>query len=126
MLFISPHATNFDIPTFKISSNTYHFLYTNYFTKPTNIKLPIALTSISNGICLLLTDVGMKKERKILLKSEVKSILRVKSDSSFQEMINTGEFPRGFRVGLRRVGWYEDEVYAWLDERVKEARGEMA
>ncbi|EAP9735553.1 AlpA family phage regulatory protein [Salmonella enterica] len=65
----------------------------------------------------------MNTERKILLKSEVKNILRVKSDSSFQEMINTGEFPRGFRIGLRRVGWFEDEVNEWLKTHVIESRG---
>lgn len=65
-------------------------------------------------------------ERKILLKTEVKSIIRVKSDSAFQEMINAGEFPRGFRIGLRRVGWFEDEVNHWINERVLEARGEVA
>ncbi|EPD0208797.1 helix-turn-helix transcriptional regulator [Salmonella enterica] len=65
-------------------------------------------------------------KRKILLKREVKDILRIKGDSSFYEMIKRGEFPAGFKVGLRRVGWYEDEVYSWLDERAKEARGEVA
>ncbi|AKW15018.1 helix-turn-helix transcriptional regulator [Salmonella enterica] len=65
-------------------------------------------------------------ERKILLKKEVKAILRIKSDSAFQDMINAGEFPCGFRIGLRRVGWFEDEVNTWLKERVLEARGEVA
>ncbi len=60
--------------------------------------------------------------RKILLKQEVKNILRLKSDSSLQEMINAGEFPCGFRIGLRRVGWFEDEVLSWLDLRVSESR----
>lgn len=59
-------------------------------------------------------------DQKILLKKEVKAILRVSSDSNFQEMINAGEFPRGFRVGLRRVGWLEDEVNAWLAQRIAE------
>ncbi|WP_284602460.1 helix-turn-helix transcriptional regulator [Dickeya dadantii] len=59
-------------------------------------------------------------ERKILLKKEVKAILRVSSDSSFQEMINAGEFPKGFRIGLRHVGWFEDEVNTWLSQRIAE------
>lgn len=66
------------------------------------------------------------EERKILLKKEVKMILRIKSDSAFQEMINAGEFPRGFRIGLRRVGWFEDEVNKWINDRVFESRGEVA
>lgn len=65
-------------------------------------------------------------KRKILLKSEVKNIIRIKSDSAFQEMINAGEFPRGFRIGLRRVGWFEDEVNKWINDRVFESRGEVA
>lgn len=56
----------------------------------------------------------------------VKNILRIKADSSLQDMINAGEFPKGFRIGLRRVGWYEDEVLAWLKEREEEARGTAA
>ncbi|UPY93605.1 AlpA family transcriptional regulator [Pectobacterium sp. 21LCBS03] len=59
-------------------------------------------------------------ERKILLKKEVKSILRLKSDSAFQDMINAGEFPKGFRIGMRRVGWFEDEVSDWLRQRIAE------
>lgn len=60
--------------------------------------------------------------QKILLRKEVMEILRVKSPACFQEMINAGEFPRGFKIGLRRVGWFEDEVNEWLAGRVREAR----
>lgn len=52
-------------------------------------------------------DVDMKNtERKILFKSEVKGIIRVKSDSSFQEMINAGEFlAAGFHVARLVRRW---------------------
>ncbi|EFC2563322.1 AlpA family phage regulatory protein [Escherichia coli] len=65
----------------------------------------------------------MEVIRKILTRQEVKNILRIKADSSLQDMINAGIFPKGFKIGLRRVGWYEDEVLAWLKEREEEARG---
>ncbi|HCP5650310.1 TPA: AlpA family phage regulatory protein, partial [Escherichia coli] len=49
-----------------------------------------------------------------------------KADSTLQSMINAGEFPQGFRVGLRRRGWYEEDVIAWMKEREQEARGTTA
>ncbi|ACD07993.1 AlpA family phage regulatory protein [Escherichia coli] len=49
-------------------------------------------------------------------------MLRIKSDSTLTKMVNKGGFPKGFRVGLRRIGWYEDEVLAWLKERERESR----
>lgn len=58
--------------------------------------------------------------RKILLKKEVKAFIRINSDSAFQELINVGEFPKGFRLGLRLLGWFEDEVEEWLINRVAE------
>ncbi|EER0422849.1 AlpA family phage regulatory protein [Escherichia coli] len=68
----------------------------------------------------------METIRKILTRQEVKNILRIKADSSLQDMINAGKFPKGFKIGLHRVGWYEDEVLAWLKEREEEARGTAA
>ena len=62
------------------------------------------------------------KMRAILLRPEVKALLLIKSDSTLTEMINKGGFPKGFRIGLRRIGWYEDEVLAWLKERERETR----
>ena len=60
--------------------------------------------------------------RAILLRPEVKALLRIKSDSTLTKMVNKGGFPKGFRIGLRRIGWYEDEVLAWLKERERESR----
>lgn len=58
--------------------------------------------------------------RKILLKKEVKEIIRINSDSAFQELINSGQFPKGFRLGMRLLGWFEDEVEHWLANRIAE------
>lgn len=58
--------------------------------------------------------------RKILLKKEVKEIIRINSDSAFQELINSGQFPKGFRLGMRLLGWFEDEVEGWLANRIAE------
>ncbi|PKE32918.1 transcriptional regulator [Rahnella sp. AA] len=58
--------------------------------------------------------------RKILLKKEVKEIIRINSDSAFQELINSGQFPKGFRLGMRLLGWFEDEIEEWLINRVAE------
>lgn len=68
----------------------------------------------------------MTEIRKIIIRTEVKKLINIKSDSTLQSMINAGEFPAGFRIGLRRRGWYEDEVLAWLKSREQEARGTAA
>ncbi|ELG5359293.1 AlpA family phage regulatory protein, partial [Escherichia coli] len=65
----------------------------------------------------------MEAIRKIIFRQEVKKIIHIKADSTLQSMINAGEFPQGFRVGLRRRGWYEDDVLSWQKEREEEARG---
>jgi len=31
-----------------------------------------------------------------------------------------GQFPRRIKIGLRAVGWLEDEVRRWLAERIAE------
>ncbi|MCM4471180.1 AlpA family phage regulatory protein [Escherichia coli] len=59
-------------------------------------------------------------------RQEVKKLIHIKADSTLQSMINAGEFPQGFRVGLRRRGWYEEDVIAWMKEREQEARGTTA
>lgn len=64
----------------------------------------------------------MEAIRKIIFRQEVKKIIHIKADSTLQSMINAGEFPHG----LRRRGWYEDDVLAWQKEREQEARGTAA
>ncbi|ELP8537527.1 AlpA family phage regulatory protein [Salmonella enterica] len=63
---------------------------------------------------------------KILTKKEVAARLRLRSTTSIDDMIRAGEFIPGFRRGLRRVGWFESEVNAWLAARVDERNSLMA
>ncbi|EBB7650857.1 hypothetical protein CRW69_25725 [Salmonella enterica subsp. enterica serovar Newport] len=63
---------------------------------------------------------------KILTKREVAARLRLRSTTSIDDMIRAGEFIPGFRRGLRRVGWFESEVNAWLTARVDERNALMA
>ncbi|EQA2399843.1 helix-turn-helix transcriptional regulator [Escherichia coli] len=58
-------------------------------------------------------------EKKILTKREVANLLRL-STTSIDTMIKAGEFIPGFKRGLRRVGWFEDEVKSWLEKKVEE------
>jgi prophage regulatory protein len=57
---------------------------------------------------------------KILTKKEVAALLRLSSTTSIDDMIRAGAFIPGFRRGLRRVGWFESEVNAWLQARIDE------
>lgn len=56
------------------------------------------------------------ENRKILLIGEVLAIMRMKSKTSLYDLIQSGGFPRGVRIGLKRRGWYEDDVYAWIEQ----------
>ena len=44
--------------------------------------------------------------------------------STIYSRIALGKFPRPIRLSERCVGWLENDIEAWLDERVSEARGE--
>jgi predicted DNA-binding transcriptional regulator AlpA len=32
-------------------------------------------------------------------------------------------FPSRIKIGLRAVGWLQDEVQAWVEERIERSRG---
>ncbi|MCU3501279.1 AlpA family phage regulatory protein [Enterobacter hormaechei subsp. hoffmannii] len=58
-------------------------------------------------------------ERKLMTTPEVMARLLYKSRSAFQEFCENDKvrFPKPIRLGLRRKGWFEDEVEAWIDEQ---------
>ncbi len=44
------------------------------------------------------------------------------SRSTIYEMIGRGEFPRQINFGPRAVGWVVDDVLAWLDAKIQDAK----
>ena len=38
-------------------------------------------------------------------------------NSKFYELLKTGEFPPGVRIGSRSVGWRESQVESWINTR---------
>ncbi len=44
------------------------------------------------------------------------------SRSTIYEMIGRGEFPRQINLGARAVGWVADDVLAWLDAKIQDAK----
>ena len=44
------------------------------------------------------------------------------SRSSIYEMISRDEFPRQINLGPRAVGWVAEEILAWIDSKIREAR----
>lgn len=58
-------------------------------------------------------------ERKILRRPGVLGKVKV-SRSTMYAMIAADEFPKPIKLGPRSVGWVEEEIDAWLEERIKE------
>jgi prophage regulatory protein len=40
------------------------------------------------------------------------------STSTIYEKMAAGEFPRPVKLGVRAVGWLEDEIDAYIDQRI--------
>jgi len=45
-----------------------------------------------------------------------------KSRSSVYQGIKDGTFPRPIKLGLRSVGWLEDEIDDWIRQRIEASR----
>lgn len=61
------------------------------------------------------------KYRRIIPLWEVKHRTSRSRSSVYRDMAQ-GKFPKQVRVGKRAVGWFEDEIEAWLEAC---ARGEI-
>lgn len=43
--------------------------------------------------------------------------------SSIYRLQSEGHFPHSIKIGVRAVGWLEDEVRNWLVDRIADSRG---
>jgi prophage regulatory protein len=43
-----------------------------------------------------------------------------KSDNALDSAIARGEFPAPVKIGPRSVGWYQDEIIRWQEDRTLE------
>lgn len=65
------------------------------------------------------------------MQTPIKRILRVASvaertglsKGAIYYQIKRGQFPPSIPLGTRSAGWLEAEIDAWIDERVRAARG---
>lgn len=70
-------------------------------------------------------------DRDILTAEELMKKLRFSSRSSFDEFCSDDRvgFPKPVRIGIRRKGWFTDEVEVWFkrrdEDRRPDAEGEL-
>jgi prophage regulatory protein len=55
---------------------------------------------------------------KVLSYKQVRELVLF-SRQHWDRLIAEGKAPRPIRLGEHRVGWLEDEVHAWLKERIE-------
>ena len=60
---------------------------------------------------------------KILRLPTVKESTGLSRSTIYLRMVNN-EFPKSISLGGRAVGWFEEDIQNWLDEKRKESLGE--
>ena len=61
--------------------------------------------------------------RTILRLPDVKAATGFDSTSQIYDLMAQGKFPRPVKLSAQAVGWYEDEVAQWQDERERAVIG---
>jgi prophage regulatory protein len=56
---------------------------------------------------------------RILSKKDLRSLV-LYSPAHIDRLEKAGKFPKRIRLGPCRVGWLEEEVLAWVQERVQQ------
>jgi prophage regulatory protein len=60
---------------------------------------------------------------KILRLPETKGVTGLSRSTIYLRMAN-GEFPKSISLGGRAVGWLEEDIQHWLEQKRKESEGE--
>ncbi|PHP65507.1 transcriptional regulator [Zhengella mangrovi] len=55
--------------------------------------------------------------KRILSKKQLKDLIPY-SSQHIARLEKAGKFPQRIKLGPNRVGWLEDEVKAWIQERI--------
>ena len=64
----------------------------------------------------------MPNSNRVLRLPEVLTVCGL-SRSAVYLKIQQGAFPPPIKLGARSVGWIEEEIQAWINQRINEARG---
>jgi prophage regulatory protein len=75
------------------------------------------------GFCSLRDGGEMEKINRILKLPEVIQVTGLARSTIYLRM-KEKTFPTHIKLGERSVGWLEEEVHSWLDQRISESRPE--
>ena len=56
-------------------------------------------------------------DKRIIRLTEAKNLSGL-SRSSIYSLMNEGKFPQKVNIGSRAIGWVENEIQDWIEERV--------
>jgi prophage regulatory protein len=56
--------------------------------------------------------------RRILRRRDVEKLVGL-GRSSIYAMMDNGTFPQAIKLGPRAVGWVEEEIEAWIEEKIE-------
>ena len=84
---------------------------------PTGGSLATGITfiALNTGACAAIC--GRLKTMRMLSKNQVKELV-LYSPQHIARLEKAGEFPKRVKLGANRVGWVEQEVLDWLEERL--------
>ena len=114
----TPHFSRFPevpasiaIATLPVATRNDSFLINHYYSRHS----PITSNLNMRGVTMANTN---KEKLSILRRKKVEKRTGL-SRSTIYVRIQEGTFPRPINLGARAVGWLENEIEAWLAERMK-------